>query len=75
MSGESDGCPILADALAGGQPSQWVQDAAGADGPTCRAFVERQEGQEGLVNPYQAEQDLERYNALPRDPESGRPVI
>ncbi len=71
----SNGCPILASAYAGAQPSQWVQDVPGIDGPICRAFVERHEGQEGLVNPYQAEQDLERYNALPRDPETGRPVI
>lgn len=67
------GCPILADALAGAQPSQWVQDVPA--GPKCTAFVERREGVDELLNPYQAEQDLERYNALPRDPESGRPVI
>lgn len=70
-----DGCPLLADALAGAQPSQWVQDVPGIEGPTCKAFVERQEGETIILDPYQAERDLERYNALPRDPETGRPVI
>lgn len=73
MEGRADGCPILADAYAGQQPRQWVQDVP--DGPTCTAFAERIPGVEELLNPYQAERDLERYNALPRDPVSGRPVI
>ena len=71
MQGEIDGCPILADALAGGKPSQWVQDVPG--GPLCTAFVERTGP--GILNPYQAAQDRARYDALPRDPATGRPVI
>lgn len=67
-------CPILADALAGGQPSQWVQNIPGIDGPTCRAFVERRPG-EPVLNPYRAAQDRARFDALPQDPASGRPVI
>ena len=69
--GEADGCRILADALAGQNPRQWVQDVPG--GPLCTAFVERRG--EGILNPHQAEQDKARYDALPRDPATGRPVI
>jgi hypothetical protein len=73
LDGESDGCPILATALAGPQgPSQWIQDVEG--GPKCTAFIQRRADGEQL-DPFQAERDLARYNALPRDPISGRPII
>ena len=68
--GESDGCPILAQALAGGAPSQWVQDH---NGSRCTAFVKRTGP--GIVDPYQDERDRARYDAMPRDPVTGRPVI
>lgn len=70
MDGESTGCPILSNALAGGKPSQWVQDH---DGPRCTAFVERTGP--GVLDPYRAAADRARYDAMPRDPVTGRPVI
>lgn len=63
-------CPILGEATAGGSPRQWLQDA---NGPRCTAFVE--DTGQGHVDALEAERDLARYNALPRCPTTGRPVI
>ena len=73
MDGKADGCPILASALWGVQPAQWVQDVPGS--PSCTAFVERRPGETAILDPFQAEADRARYDALPRDPVTGRPVI
>jgi len=63
-------CPILGNAYAGGQPTQWLQDE---NGPRCTAFV-ADTGQ-GHVDALEAERDLARYNALPRCPTTWRPII
>lgn len=70
---EIDGCEILADAQAGsGAPPEWVENASG-DG-VCTAFRERTEP--GVwPNARAASADAKRYDALPRDPTTGRPVI
>ena len=65
------GCPILAAAYGGDRPSQWVQDVP--DGPLCTSF--REDVGQGLIDPFQAARDQERYDALPRCPVTGRPVI
>lgn len=72
VEGDSDGCPIIARAIGGDQPRQWVQDVPG--GPLCTAFVERRADGE-VLDPYRAERDRARYDALPRHPVTGRPVI
>lgn len=64
-------CPILGDAYAGLKPAQWVQDVPG--GPLCTAFIE--DVGQGVCDPFQIVRDRARYDALPRDPITGRPVI
>jgi hypothetical protein len=71
-----DGCPILADVYASkitdeDYPPQWVEDA---DGPRCTAFTPRVSG-EPIKDPYAVEKARTAYDALPRDPVTGRPVI
>ena len=73
---EEDGCPIAADSMAysvgdDGYPEQWVQDE---QGPRCTAFVERVPG-EPRKDPFAVEKVRAAYQALPRDPLTGRPVI
>lgn len=73
---EEDGCPIAADAFAfdikeDGYPKQWVEDAAG---PRCTAFIERIPG-EPRKDPFAVQRAQAAYEALPRDPVTGRPVI
>ena len=70
---EGQTCPILNDSYACKEGvMQWVQDDGHAE-PHCTAFVEHT-GQ-GWVDPFEAERDRVRYEALPRDPTTGRPTI
>lgn len=64
-------CPILTSSYAGRQPPEWVEPEPVE--PYCTAFV-ADVGQ-GWVDPHAVQKDRARYDALPRDPSSGRPVI
>lgn len=64
-------CPILVKSYAGEQPTEWVEEEPVE--PRCTAFV-LDVGQ-GWVDPHAVQKDQARYDALPRDPISGRPVI
>lgn len=68
---ESVQCPILGKAYAGEQPAEWSE--APPVEPVCSAFVENV-GQ-GPVDPHAVQKHQARYDALPRDPATGRPVI
>lgn len=73
---EDDGCPIAAAAFAfdvkdDGYPRQWIEDESG---PRCTAFIERIPG-EPRKDPYAIEKARAAYDALPRDPVTGRPLI
>ncbi len=70
-TGEGAQCPILDDSYSGKQPPEWVQRAG--ERPVCTAFVE--DVGQGAVDPYAVQKDQARYDALPRDPVTGRPVI
>jgi len=80
LYGDHDGCPILADTMAykitdPDYPPEWIERLS--DGKhTCTAFRERPEGWDGVPDDPRAVQAKEGvYDALPRDPITGRPVI
>lgn len=72
-----DGCPIAADTFAyevndPAYPKEWVQDEPG--GPRCTAFMERVPGMP-MLDVRAVANIRKAYDALPRDPVTGRPVI
>lgn len=54
-------------------PPELIEDERGYG--RCTAFVYREPGREGWLDPRAVARDRDRYNALPRDPVTGRPVI
>ena len=73
-----EGCPIIAYAMAFDvddekYPKEWVYGPDGA--PTCTAFIRRQAGDDRVLDPYAVAAAKAKYDALPRDPVTGRPVI
>lgn len=69
-------CVILTESFAlkvtdEGYPPELIEDAHGCG--RCTAFIERTHP--GVVAPRQVAKDRARYQALPRDPKTGRPVI
>lgn len=78
LDDDSDGqpCPILGMALGtdigeDGYPPEWIYDPEGE--PVCTAFLLR-DGP-GWADPYAKREAQRRYDALARDPVTGRPVI
>lgn len=70
-------CPIIGNTMAYDRddpeyPREWRQD--GEEGPRCTAFVERTEATAGL-DPAAIATAQAKYDALPRDPVTGRPLI
>lgn len=77
---EHDGCPIIAATMAlrdddPEYPREWVERVS--DGMrTCTAFIERPMGWDGVpTDPRAVQKAQAAYDALPRDPATGRPVI
>lgn len=71
------GCPIIAYTMAlkigdPDYPKEWIYDAEGQ--PQCTAFDERLEAGERETREARAVAQ-KAYDALPRDPVTGRPVI
>lgn len=76
-----EGCPILTATMissAGDEdyPPEWVETVAEPHRRTCTAFRARPSGWDGAAtNPHAVAAIEARYQALPRDPVTGRPVI
>ena len=73
------GCPILSNAMffsvgEEGYPKEWVEDDDGSN-PRCTAFVERTEPFSEPLDPYAIAKAKAAYDALPRYPVTGRPII
>lgn len=77
---QHDGCPIIAATMALSRddpeyPKEWVQRVDNGH-HTCTAFEERPLGWDGApTDPYAAARKQAAYDALPRDPSTGRPLI
>lgn len=78
LEGPHDGCPILADSFALEVDAEdYPPELVEVDGvEKCTAFVARPQDWDGVpLDPYAVQKKAAAYDALPRDPVTGRPVI